>query len=201
MKKTAVLAIVSSMLLSACGGGGSSTDASKVATPSKLAAYTGHWAGVCQVDSIESFDIIDTPGVQDGITNTVTQDYFAQSGCTGAVIATGKYSTNFTVTYAGSANAGVIFTAGSPSVMSKIDLVLSAQPGSVYTVTGANVVHTTTSDGMDQWCMGNGFCTTGQGTVAAGAPVSGGLYFSGNTMYVLAPSGSEYKVTESYTKK
>lgn len=201
MKTTSLLAIFSSLLLSACGGGGSSSDAPIVETPSKLAAYMGSWAGACQVNFIESFAVTATPGVQDGLTNTVTDNYYGQSGCAGPVVATGKYSTNFTIAYAGSANAGVVFTAGSTSVMTKIDLVQSAQPAYVYTVTGANVVHTTTSDGMDKWCMDNGFCTGGQGTVAAGAPVNGALYFSGNTMYVLAPSGSDYKVTESYTKK
>jgi hypothetical protein len=200
MKKLAFVATLTTLLLSACGGGSSTTEAAPPPVPSKLAAYVGNWVGVCRGRSLEYFAITDTAGVKDSITYAVTTDYFAQDACAGAVIATGKYNTNFTAAYTGSADAGVVFTFGSASMMSKIDLVLSTQPGFTYTVTGANVVHTT-SNGMDTWCIGDGYCTTGQGTVAAQASVNGGLYYSANKMYVLAPSGSIYNVAESYTKK
>lgn len=201
MKKTAAIATITFLLLSACGGGGSSADAPIVAPlPSKLAAYVGTWSGPCHVNMIEHFVVTETPGVKDSLTHSATVDYFGQAGCVGPVIATGKYNASFTIAYVGAADASVIFTAGKPSVPSKIDLISWARPAQVYTVTGPHVVHTTTSYGMDQWCMDGGTCTVLQGTTAAGPAVNAGLYISANKIYFLEPSGSDYTVAELYSK-
>ena len=202
MKQLVLVATLTALFLSACGGGDAPPAPSKDAppAPSKLAAYVGTWVGACQHNVIETIAVTDTPGVKDSITYSATEEYFEQEGCAGAVIATGQNNSNFTTAHTGSADAGVVFTFGSASVMSKIDLVSNTQPAYVHTVTGPSVVHTT-SNGTDTYCMAGGFCTSGQGTVAAQAPVSGGLYYKANIMYVLVPSGSEYKVDLSYTKK
>lgn len=214
--KLIALSALAALMTAGCGGGSSDSSSgagtsnppvvnpTPTPTPSKLAAYVGTWAAACDGRELPSVTVTETPGVKDSIDFEVKSEYFKNTGCTGAIVGTETLTAKFTATYVGTADAGIVFTAGSASVPSKVDLITLRAPAHTMKIEGPGVVRTI-KNGQAQWCMdfggGNSSCVYDEGAIAAQGPISGGMHATGNKMYTLVPSGSIYGVDEAYTKR
>ena len=209
------LIALTSLLAAGCGGGGSSSNSSPLPTtpppapaptptPSKLAAYLGTWEAACDGHELAIITVTETPNVSDSIDVAIKSEYFMNKGCTGAIVGTETLSAKFNAVHNGIADAGVVFTRGTPSVTTRIDLITVRSPAYTMSIEGSGVVRTI-KDGRAQWCMtfaaGSSMCVYDNGTVAAEGPTSAGMYASGNKMYTLTPNGSLYAADEVYTKR
>lgn len=214
--KLIALSALAALMTAGCGGGGSdSTSGAGASNPpavnptpapaaSKLAAYVGTWTAPCDDHEMPSVTITETPGVKDSVDLDLKSEYYKNRGCTGAIVGTETLTAKFSATYTGTADSGIVFTAGSASVPSKVDLVTVRAPAYSMKIEGPGVVRTI-KNGKAQWCMdfggGNSTCVYDDGLTAAQAPISGGMYATGNKLYTLLPSGSIFGVDEAYTKR
>lgn len=197
-KTNFTLGVLATLLLTACGGGGSTAS-----PPSKVASYAGVWVGTCDGHTLFDVTFRETAGVKDTLTLTSKTEYYAQTGCTGAVVATETYTADVTAVFLNSIDAGVVFTPGSASVTTKIDNMSLSMPDYRHKLSGSGVTPKV-YNGEVGWCVayGDRSSTCFKDELMAGSSAySRTLYVSANKLYMLEPSASQYSVTSMWTRK
>ncbi|MCC7645972.1 MULTISPECIES: hypothetical protein [unclassified Janthinobacterium] len=200
MKKTLVI-LASSTLLAACGGGGggSSTDAGPSAAP--LSVYAGNWQTPCDDHELDSLTIT---AKSDGSLEVATKsEYFLMANCSGTPVATQTTTANPTVTYTGSADTPVKLSDTGATTTVRLDKINVTVPSYKLAVTGSGVKYGI-EQGQGQWCFSTSATSSTciHDTPAEPATTNaGGIYISGNTLYLLSPVGNTYIADESYTRK
>lgn len=195
-----VLASLSALLLTACGGGNDSPPAT---TASKMAPYVGTWVGECDGRELPYLTIGEKAGVQDTATYTGKSEFYSQAGCTGTVVATATYSANFSATYNSSTNANLVIPPATAAVTAKIDHVTLAAPAYSYALTGPGVTRPVTN-GQAEWCIafGDGTSTCFRDEpVPAGPSYGQSVHLNGSKMYIVLSGVAGYGVSEVWTRK
>lgn len=152
MKYLAVF--LSSMMLVACGGGGSGSSDASASPPSgvspsavspadaELAKYEGVW----RQDCVNHMRLTMTSTATGSTTFSVMkkEDYFDNADCTGALVATGSFGEpDETVQYTATLeNASVKLLTGE-TVVANVDPATSVLAVATFTVTGSGVKSTT----------------------------------------------------------
>ena len=200
MKKMLAI-LVSSTLLSACGGGGSSSGSDTGTVTAPLSVYAGVWQAPCDDHEL---DTVTLNARADGSLEVVTKaEYFVASNCSGTPIATQTTSANPSIVLTGSSDSPIKLSAGSPTTTVKLDKVNVTVPSYKTVITGAGVQYLVEL-GQAKWCFSMGgssrTCILDTGTEPASS-TSGGMYISGNTLYLLSLSNGTYVPDEIYTRK
>lgn len=174
--------------------------------PSRISAYVGTWASTCDADmhAIETIVVTESMSVPGTVYIAERTDFYATPNCSGAPIATLTVSVPSTAALTGTANASVVLSPGSAGIAATVDLVSVSIAAHTISVTGPNVTHTVVN-GQAQWCAtlpdGTEACIEDNGTEPAVGPENMALYLSGNTMYLLSPSGSVYTMDSTFIRK
>jgi hypothetical protein len=187
--------------LAGCAAVGGETP---VANPSKLAGYIGTWVAPCYMHEKLSMTITDA-GVKDTIFIARKSEFFAQFGCTGAVLGTRTESAPSTASYAGSLDSAIAFPPSLTPTPAKVDMMGVFEPARRASVTGAAVIYRINA-GQPQWCVDfgdrSGFCAPDPGEMPSKSGVQGAFSLNGNTMYMLSSSGGDtLSVGRSFTKE
>lgn len=198
MKKiSAVILALSGLVLAGCGGGDSSPTPETI----RLAPYIGTWMEAC--DGHEQGKLVVARTSSDTVNITSTMQFYANAGCTGAVLGTETSTANATMTYTGTVDAPTILSTGTTATTRKIDLVTVRVPQGATSVTGTGVVRVV-KDGQPQWCVaysdGVTTCIHDLGTEAAQGPISAGLYANATEMFLLIANSGTYAVDLRVTK-
>jgi hypothetical protein len=197
---TAALAVC----LSACGGGGgnagsgSPTPTPPVSGGGNLDAYVGTWTSACASHAIDTAVIARAAGSTNALTIAVTTSYYANTACTGDIIATQVWSAATTATYVGTV-ASVIMPG---SVSASIDRVTAQLPQRTVTLTGTFVSHKII-DGQPNWCIdyaGGSVCVPDRIYDAGPAPFDG-LAIQGSELVEVKSNGVNYDAVERFTKR
>lgn len=189
--------------LTACGGGGGNPGTGAPATPpvsggGNLDAYVGTWASACAAHAIDTAVIARAAGSTNALTMAVTTNYYANTACTGDIIATQVWSAATTATYVGTV-ASVIMPG---SVSASIDKVTAQLPQRTVTLTGTFVSHKII-DGQPNWCIdyaGGSVCVPDRIYPAEPAPFDG-LAIQGSDLYEVKSNGVNYDAVERFTKR
>jgi hypothetical protein len=189
--------------LSACGGGGGNAGAAGPSTPpvstgGNLDAYVGTWASACASHAIDTAVIGRAPGSNTALTIAVTTQYYANTACTGDVIATQVWSAATTATYVGTVASSIM----PGSVSASVDKVTAQLPQRSVTLTGTFVSHKII-DGQPNWCIdyaGGSVCVPDRIYAAEPAPFDGLAIVDGELVEVKS-NGVNYDAVERFTKR
>lgn len=199
MKKTLVILACSTLLAACGGGGGSSTDAGPSAAP--LSVYAGNWQAPCDDHELDSLTIT---AKTDGSLEVVSKsEYFLTTNCSGTPVATQTTTANPTVTYTGSADTPIKLSNTGATTTVRLDKINVTVPSYRLAVTGAGVKYGI-DQGQGQWCFSTSATSSTciHDTPAEPArTTAGGIYISGNSLYLLSQVGNTYIADESYTRK
>jgi hypothetical protein len=190
--------------LAACGGGGGNAGSAggpstpPVSTSGNLDAYVGTWASACASHAIDTAVVARTAGSANGLTIAVTTSYYANTACTGDVIATQVWSAATTATYTGTVASAIMPGAAAAS----IDKVTAQLPQRSVTLTGTFVSHKII-DGEPNWCIdyaGGSVCVPDRIYAAETAPFDG-LAIQGGELVEVKSNGVNYDAVERFTKR
>lgn len=174
------------------------------ASTSSMKAYLGTWSAPCDGHELERVEITESPTVRDGIEIAIASDYYAQAGCSGAIVATETMSARILATHTGRTNSAIVPYERAPSFPATIDLASLTLPGHTRSVTGPGVTQTVIG-GRAQWCIkfdgGSSTCIYDDGFRPAQGPISGGFHATADTMYLVSPVGSVYYAEAMYTRR
>ncbi|MBC3918110.1 hypothetical protein H8L32_11530 [Undibacterium sp. CY18W] len=148
------LSVVTAMLLAACGGGSGGSAPATVApvdtSSGPLSKYAGIWNQGCQNHEIETTTITATSG---GSALSMAQkiEYYENLNCTGAIVATGTYTSPILVAQhvRTEANATVKMLTGE-TVASSVDVVNATANGAVVNFVGS-AVSSSVVNGKTTW--------------------------------------------------
>jgi hypothetical protein len=194
--------------LSACGGGGGNPGSTgapptpPVSGGGNLDAYVGTWTSACASHAIDTAVIARAAGTSNGLTIAVTTSYYANTACTGDVIATQVWSAATTATYVGTIASSITPTAGAAPVSASVDKVTAQLPQRSVTLTGTFVSHRII-DGQPNWCVdyaGGSVCVPDRLYDAQPAPFDG-LAIVGSDFYEVKSNGVNYDAVERFTKR
>jgi len=190
--------------LTACGGGGGNAGSGSPApTPpvsggGNLDAYVGTWTSACASHAIDTAVIARAAGASNALTLAVTTNYYANTACTGDVIATQVWNAATTATYVGSVASSIM----PGSVSASIDKMTAQQPQRSVTLTGTFVSHKII-DGQPNWCIdyaGGSVCVPDRVYPAEPAPFDG-LAIVGGELVEVKSNGVNYDTIERFTKR
>jgi hypothetical protein len=195
------------LCLTACGGGGGNPGAGSPSTPpvsagGNLDAYVGTWTSACTSHAVDTAVIQRVPGSTTALTIGVTTNYYANTTCTGDVIATQVWSADTTATYAGSVTSSINPGPGQAAIAATVDKVTTQVPQRSVTLTGTFVSHKII-DGQPNWCVdyaGGSVCVPDRIYEAGTAPFDG-LYAHGSDLYEVKSNGSNFDAVEHFTKR
>jgi hypothetical protein len=195
------------LALAACGGGGgnpgsASSPAPPVSTGGNLDAYVGTWTSACTSHAIDTAVIQRAAASTTALTIGVTTTYYANTTCTGDVIATQVWSADTTATYVGTVTSSITPAPGVAVISASVDKVTTQVPQRSVTLTGTFVSHKII-DGQPNWCVdyaGGSVCVPDQIYVAGAAPFDG-LYAQGADLYEVKSNGTNFDAVEHFTKK
>lgn len=198
---------MTALLLAACGGGGGhpgSTGNSPGlgSATANLDAYVGTWASACASRAIDTAVIARAAGTNDALTIAVTTRYYANTECTGAVIATQTWSADATATWIGTAASAIVPGPGMAPVAASVDKVAAQLPQRTVTLTGTFVSHQTIA-GQPNWCIDytdSAVCVPDRIYAAEPAPFDG-LAVLDNVLYELKSNGVNYDAVGRFTKQ
>jgi hypothetical protein len=202
-----LLAPLLASLLAACGGGGGHPGSAN-GTPglgsstANLDAYVGIWTSSCASSAIDTAVIARAASPANTLTIAVTTQYYANTQCTGDVIATQAWSDNATATYVGTVTSAIVPGPGMAPLTASVDKVTAQLPQRTVTVTGSFVSHRII-DGQANWCIdyaGSSVCVPDR-VYAAGAAPFDGLALQGTDLYELKSNGVNYDAVERFTRK
>jgi len=149
------LSVMTAMLLSACGGGGSGGSAPATVTPvdtsaGPLSKYAGVWNQGCQNHGIETTTITAT-NAGSALSMSQKIEYYENVNCTGAIVATGTYTSPVLVAQQvrTEANATVKMLTGE-TVASSVDVVNATANGAVINFVGS-AVSSSVANGKTTW--------------------------------------------------
>src|SRR5690242_9636993 len=112
--RTRLLCAAMTIWLTACGGGGGNPGTGgnpatpPVTTGGNLDAYVGTWTSACTSHAVDTAVIQRVAGSTTALTIGVTTNYYANTTCTGDVIATQVWSADTTATYVGTVASSII---------------------------------------------------------------------------------------------
>jgi hypothetical protein len=200
---TATLAL----LLAACGGGGGHPGSTNGApgmgsATANLDAYVGTWASSCASSAIDTAVIARPASPANTLTIALTTQYYANTECTGNVIATQTWSDNATATWTGTVTSSIVPGPGLAPLPATVDKVTAQLPQRTVTLTGSFVSHKTI-DGQSNWCIdyaSSSVCVPDRIYTAQAAPFDG-LAIQGTDLYELKSNGVNYDAVERFTKK
>jgi hypothetical protein len=190
--------------LTACGGGGGNAGAgSPSPTPpvsggGNLDAYVGTWTSACASHAIDTAVIARAAGSGNALTIAVTTNYYANTACTGDVIATQVWNAATTATYVGTVASSIM----PGSVSASIDKTTAQQPQRSVTLTGTFVSHKII-EGQPNWCIdyaGGSVCVPDRIYPAEPAPFDG-LAIVGGELVEVKSNGVNYDAVERFTKR
>lgn len=195
------------MALAACGGGGGNPGTGAPPTPpvstgGNLDAYAGTWSSACTSHAVDTAVIQRVAGSATALTIGVTTNYYANTTCTGDVIATQVWSADTTATYVGSVASSIIPSPGQPVISATVDKVTTQVPQRSVTLTGTFVSHKII-DGQPNWCVdyaGGSVCVPDRIYEAGTAPFDG-LYAQGSDLYEVKSNGTNFDAVEHFTKR
>jgi hypothetical protein len=195
------------LLLAACGGGGGNPGAASGATPpvstgGNLDAYVGTWTSACAAHALDTAVIQRPAGSATTLTIGVTTNYYANTTCTGDIIATQTWSADTTATYIGTVTSSITPAPGVAVLSAAVDKVTTQVPQRSVTLTGTFVSHKII-DGQPNWCIdyaGGAVCVPDQ-IYAAGAAPFDGLSVQGTELYEVKSNGSNFDAVEHFTKR
>jgi len=201
--KTRMCAAALAACLTACGGGGGNAGTAGPSAPplssgGNLDAYVGTWASACAAHAIDTAVIARAAGSNTALTIAVTTQYYANTACTGDVIATQVWSAATTATYVGTV-ASIIMPG---AVSASIDKVTAQLPQRSVTLTGTFVSRKLV-DGQPNWCIdyaGGSVCVPDRIYAAEPAPFDG-LAIQGGELVEVKSNGVNYDAVERFTKR
>jgi hypothetical protein len=202
MKKTMWSAALAACL-AACGGGGGNagsgtTPPPPVSSSGNLDAYVGTWASACASHAIDTAVIARAAGASNALTIAVTTNYYANTACTGDIIATQVWSAATTATYVGTVSSSIMPGSSSAS----IDKVTAQLPQRGVTLTGTFVSRKIV-DGQPNWCIdyaGGSVCVPDR-IYAAEPALFDGLAIAGGGLVEVKSNGVNYDAVERFTKR
>ncbi|WP_156895789.1 hypothetical protein [Massilia putida] len=206
--RTRLLTAAMTLCLSACGGGGGNPGAGgapstpPVATGGNLDAYAGTWTSACTSHAVDTAVIQRVPGSTTALTIGVTTNYYANTTCTGDVIATQVWSADTTATYVGSVTSSITPGPGQAAIAATVDKVTTQVPQRGVTLTGTFVSHKII-DGQPNWCVdyaGGSVCVPDRIYESGTAPFDG-LYAHGGDLYEVKSNGTNFDAVEHFTKR
>ena len=177
-------ALLSTLVLAACGGGGSDSGGD---SPSPLAKYVGTYAFCDGNEKVQlSISTIDSRS----ISLIQRSDYYMDRNCVGAVVGTETQSAPLTATYVSTGTSTVIGYPSASSVATYVVDRLSINvPALTVSLTGTGV---TTINGQSCVVYSNGrACIGGPPTPAQG--VVGGLAFTDVALLLLTGTATGYE--------
>ncbi len=190
--------------LTACGGGGGNAGSgSTPLTPpvsggGNLDAYAGTWASACASHAIDTAVIARAAGSSNALTIAVTTNYYANTACTGDIIATQVWSAPTTATYVGTVASSIM----PGPVSASIDKVTAQLPQRNVTLTGT-FVSRKIIEGQPNWCIdyaGGSVCVPDRIYAAEPAPFDG-LAIVGGELVEVKSNGVNYDAVERFTKR
>jgi hypothetical protein len=195
------------LLQAACGGGGGhpgSTDGTPGlgSATANLDAYVGTWTSACASSATDTAVIARAASPANTLTIAVTTQYYANTECTGNVIATQTWSEGATATWTGTVTSSIVPGPGLAALAATVDKVTAQLPQRTVTVTGSFVSHETI-DGQANWCVdyaSRSVCVPDRVYVAEAAPFDG-LALQGTDLYEVKSNGVNYDAVERFTKK
>ncbi len=198
---TAALAL----LLAACGGGGGhpgSTNDTVGSATANLDAYVGTWGSSCASGATDTVVIARAASPANTLTIGLTTQYYANTGCTGDVIATQTWSDAATATWTGTVTSSIVPGPGLAPLPATVDKVTAQLPQRTVTLTGSYVSRKTI-DGQANWCIAyanSSVCVPDRVYAAQAAPFDG-LALQGSDLYEVKSNGVNYDAVERFTKK
>jgi len=202
--RTTLCGAAMALCLAACGGGGGNPGSAgtpstpPVSTGGNLDAYVGTWASACAAHAIDTAVIARAAGSNNALTIAVTTNYYANTACTGDVIATQVWSAATTATYVGTVASSIM----PGPVSASIDRVTAQLPQRSVTLTGTFVSHKII-DGQPNWCVdyaGGSVCVPDKIYAAEPAPFDG-LAIQGSELVEVKSNGVNYDAVERFTKR
>jgi hypothetical protein len=195
------------LCLTACGGGGGNPGTGSPSTPpvstgGNLDAYVGTWTSACTSHAVDTAVIQRVPGSATALTIGVTTNYYANTMCTGDVIATQVWSADTTATYVGSVTSSITPGPGQAVISATVDKVTTQVPQRSVTLTGTFVSHKII-DGQPNWCVdyaGGSVCVPDRIYEAGTAPFDG-LVAQGSDLYEVKSNGTNFDAVEHFTKR
>ena len=206
--RTRLLCAAMTIWLTACGGGGGNPGTGgnpatpPVTTGGNLDAYVGTWTSACTSHAVDTAVIQRVAGSTTALTIGVTTNYYANTTCTGDVIATQVWSADTTATYVGTVASSIIPGPGQAVISASVDKVTTQVPQRSVTLTGAFVSHKII-DGQPNWCVdyaGGSVCVPDRIYDAGTAPFDG-LYVQGSDLYEVKSNGTNFDAVERFTKR
>lgn len=206
--RTRLLSAAMTLCLTACGGGGGnpgtggSPTTPPVSTGGNLDAYVGTWTSACASHAVDTAVIQRVPGSATALTIGVTTNYYADTTCTGDVIATQVWSADTTATYVGTVASSIIPGPAQAVISASVDKVTTQVPQRSVTLTGTFVSHKII-DGQPNWCVdyaGGTVCVPDRIYEAGAAPFDG-LYVQGSDLYEVKSNGTNFDAVEHFTKR
>jgi hypothetical protein len=162
----------------------------------------GTWASACASHAIDTAVIARAAGTANALAIAVTTTYYANTACTGDVIATQTWSAATTATYVGTTTSSINPGAGAAAVSASIDKVAAQLPQRSVTLTGTFVSHKII-DGQPNWCVdyaGDSVCVPDRIYPAELAPFDG-LAILGSDLVEVKANGANYDAVERFTKR
>lgn len=190
--------------LAACGGGGGNAGSGStpltppVSSGGNLDAYVGTWASACASHAIDTAVIARAAGSSNALTIAVTTNYYANTACTGDIIATQVWSAPTTATYVGTVASSIM----PGPVSASIDKVTAQLPQRGVTLTGT-FVSRKIIEGQPNWCIdyaGGSVCVPDRIYAAEPAPFDG-LAIVGGELIEVKSNGVNYDAVERFTKR
>ncbi len=201
MKITTLVCSLATGLLSACGGGSPEPSAPAPVIASVMSKYVGTWSRPCNDHALATLTISDAG--KDTIAIAEKTEFFSQQDCTGTVLGTISTSAGRTAVFQSSLDADIVLNAGTPSVPSKVDMVLSSAPAITYSMSGP-AVFAMTNTGQDYMCTdlrnGQSRCAS-VGTQAPLPANFSAMHVSDNKFYDLFANGNGYIADKVYIKR
>jgi hypothetical protein len=195
------------LLLAACGGGGghpgSPNDTTGLGSATaNLDAYVGTWASACASHAIDTAVIARAAGTNDALTIAVTARYYANTECTGDVIATQTWSADATAAWVGTVTSSIVPGPGMAPMQASVDKVTAQLPQRTVTLAGTSVSHKIIA-GQSNWCIdypGGSACVPDRVYAAEPAPFDA-LAVQGSVLYELKSNGVNYDAVGRFTKQ
>jgi hypothetical protein len=206
--RTIFCTAAAALCLTACGGGGGTAGSTTnpatppVSTSGNLDNYVGTWASACNAHAVDTAVIARAAGSATTLTIGVTTNYYANTACTGDIIATQTWSAAATATYVATATSSINPGGGAAPVSASVDKVTAQLPQRSVTLTGTYVSHKII-DGQPNWCVdyaGGSVCVPDRIYPAEAAPFDGLALQNGDLVEVKS-NGTNYDAVERFTKR
>ncbi|CAN7672927.1 hypothetical protein LJR289_005266 [Pseudoduganella sp. LjRoot289] len=188
-------ALALAILLSACGGGGGSSGSGNTPLPDPtppggpLKKYEGVWLDACDSHSRDSTTIAAANG-GNTLLMSVKTEFYANAGCTGAVVATGTYpGPAVTFNYSSAVQNASIKLPSGETVTAAVDVGDASASGQAIAFTGSGV-SSRIVNGRTVWHIEFSQGSTDVQFDLATGTSKGGLLLRNGELWTVTPSGT-----------